>query len=172
MHILEQYALTCGAKIGRPFISEEFFPLPFEKYICLNMGSGMDSKNYDHYDEVVELVLPLLREKDIHIVQIGAPGERPLKNCFCSLGASKRQTAYIISNSMLYFGGDTFSVHLASHYGKKIVCASTITYPRCFYPYWSKKEDFKIIESHRNGNKPNFTETETPRQSTISSRKK
>jgi hypothetical protein len=163
MHFLEQYALTCGAKIDRAFIAEEFFPLPFEKYICINMGSGMDSKNYDHYDEVLDLLLPMLRRNDIHIVQIGASDERVLKNCFCALSCSKRQTAHIISNSILYFGSDTFSLHLASHYGKKIVCASTITYPQCFYPYWSKKEDVKIIESHRDGNKPSFTAAENPK---------
>ena len=163
MHILEQYALTCGAKIGKPFIAEEFFPLPFEKYICINMGSGMDSKNYDHYEEVVHLLLPILRRNNIHIVQIGAPDEPILKGCFCALTSTKRQTAHIISNSILYFGSDTFSLHLASHYGKKIVCASTIIYPECFYPYWSKKEDFKIIESHRDGNKPSFSATEYPK---------
>ena len=163
MHILEQYALSCGAKIGEPFVVEEFYPLPFEKYVCVNVGSGMDSKNYDHYDEVIELLLPLFKKEKIHIVQIGAPNEPMLKNCFPTLGVSKRQTAHIISNSLLYFGSDTFSLHLASHYGKKIVCTSTITYPQCIYPYWSKKEDFRIIESHRDGDKPSFTAAENPK---------
>ena len=116
MHILEQYALSCGAKIGEPLIVEEFYPLPFKKYICINVGSGMDSKNYDHYDEVVELLLPQLRKRNMHIVQIGAPNEPMLKNCFPTLGASKRQTAYIISNSILYFGSDTLQMIFSNWY--------------------------------------------------------
>ncbi len=46
MHILEQYAVNCGVKIGKPQIIPQYFPIPFkEKYICLNAGSGMESKN-------------------------------------------------------------------------------------------------------------------------------
>jgi hypothetical protein len=71
--------------------------------------------------------------------------------------------AYIINNSELYFGNDTMSLHFASHYQKKIVCTSTILYTSNFYPYWSKKEDYTIVESHRNGNKPTFSAQENPK---------
>jgi hypothetical protein len=46
MHILEQYALNCGVSISKPYISEEFFPLPFEKYITLHPKGKFPSISY------------------------------------------------------------------------------------------------------------------------------
>lgn len=163
MHILEQYAVNCGAKISNPFILKEFFPIPFEKYIVLHAGSGMESKNYDYFNEVVSYLEPYLKSQNIHIVQIGGEKERLIKNCYPALGTTKRQMAYIIDNSLLYFGNDTMSLHFASYFQKKIVCTSTVLYKECFYPYWSKKDDYKIIESHRNGKKPTFSAQESPK---------
>lgn len=164
MHILEQYAVNCGAKIDKPYICPEFFPLPFNnKYICLHAGSGMDSKNYDFYDEVTSLIFPFLLKEDIKIIQVGGEKERPIKNCWAALGTSKRQIAYIISNSELYFGNDTMSMHFASYFQKKIVCASTVLFDSCFYPYWSDKKDYKIINSNRGDKKPSFSAFENPK---------
>jgi hypothetical protein len=163
MHILEQYAINCGAKISKPFILKEFFPIPFEKYIVLHAGSGMDSKNYDYFDSVVQYIKPFLDSKNIHIVQVGGPQEKQIEDCYSALGTSKRQIAHIIDNSLLYFGNDTMSLHFASFFQKKIVCTSTVLYKSCFYPYWSNNEDYEIIESHRDGKKPTFSAQEKPK---------
>lgn len=163
MHILEQYAVNCGAKISKPYISPVYYPIPFEKYICLHAGSGMESKNYDFYDEVVGLILPFLEKLNIKIIQIGGEQERKIKNCHYALGSSKRQMAYIISNSLLCFGNDTMSIHFASYFNKKIVCASSVLFDSCFYPYWSDKKDYTIINSHRDNKKPSFSAQEKPK---------
>jgi hypothetical protein len=163
MHILEQYAVNCGAKIDKPYIFKEYISIPFEKYIVLHAGSGMDSKNYDYYDDVVSFLKPYLDKQQIHIVQIGGEKERRVKNCYHLLGTTKKQLAYIIDNSLLYFGNDTISLHFASYFQKKIVCASTVLYEECFYPYWSSQKDYKIINSHRNGLKPSFSSQESPK---------
>ena len=163
MHILEQYAINCGAKISKPSIITEYFPLPEGKYICLHAGSGMESKNYDFFEEVINLMNPHLVQEGIKIIQIGGEKERIIRGCYPALGSSKKQMAYIISNSELYFGNDTMSLHFASHFQKKIVCVSTVLYTSNFYPYWSNKEDYVILESHRNGNKPTFSAYENPK---------
>lgn len=163
MHILEQYAVNCGAKIDKPYIFKEYIPIPFDKYIVLHAGSGMESKNYDYYDDVVSFLKPYLDKENIKIVQIGGEKEKKIKNCYYLLGTTKKQMAYIIDNSILYFGNDTMSLHFASYFQKKIVCASTVLYETCFYPYWSDKKDYKIINSHRNGLKPSFSHNETPK---------
>jgi hypothetical protein len=163
MHILEQYAVNCGAKIGKPYIFKEYIPIPFDKYIVLHAGSGMDSKNYDYYDDVVSFLKPYLDKQNIKIIQIGGEKERMIKNCYYLLGSTKKQLAYIIDNSELYFGNDTMSLHFASYFQKKIVCASSVLYDTCFYPYWSDKKDYTIINSHRNGLKPSFSRQESPK---------
>jgi len=164
MHILEQYAVNCGAKVSRPYILEEYYPIAFkEKYICIHSGSGMESKNYDYFQEVIDLMMPHFQQKQIKIIQIGGPNEKLIRGCLDARGSSKRQMAYIINNSQLYLGNDTMSLHFASYYQKKIVCVSTVLYKSNFYPYWSKKEDYTILESHRNGNKPTFSAQENPK---------
>ena len=36
MHLVEQYALSCGVKIDKPAVEVNFFPLPFDKYIIIH----------------------------------------------------------------------------------------------------------------------------------------
>lgn len=163
MHILEQYALTSSAKIGRPFLLSEYYPVGVDNYICLNASSGMQSKNYDYYQDVVNILLPILKEKGISIVQIGAPNDAKINDCHHTLGCTKRQTSYILENSLLYFGNDTFSLHVASYHGKKIVYTCSIVSPQNCAPYWTKKEDYRVIEPHRNGNKPSYSPNENPK---------
>jgi hypothetical protein len=163
MHILEQYAVNCGAKISKPYIFKEYIPIPFDKYIVLHAGSGMESKNYDYYDDVVSFIKPYLDKENIKIIQVGGEKERMIKNCHYLLGSTKKQLAYIIDNSQLYFGNDTMSLHFASYFQKKIVCASSVLYDTCFYPYWSHKNDYTIINSDRNGLKPSFSKQESPK---------
>ena len=60
MHLVEQYALSCGVKIDKPQVETSFFPLPFDKYIILHASSGMPSKNYDYFEDVIETIYPHL----------------------------------------------------------------------------------------------------------------
>ena len=52
MHLVEQYALACGAKIDKPYIYEKFAPLPFNNYITFSPFSK-PAKNYDYWREVL-----------------------------------------------------------------------------------------------------------------------
>lgn len=164
MHLIEQYALSCGVKIDKPHIEESFFPVPFKKYITIHASSGMESKNYDYYSDVIEMITPYLIDKDIHIIQIGAKDDIKLDGCEHLNGTTTiRQTSYIIKNSLLHFGNDSFSTHVASGFNKKIVCLYSILYKECCGPYWGDKKNHILIESHRNGLKPSFSNKESPK---------
>ena len=78
MHILERYALSCGVKIDKPQIYTKFYPNNFGKYITLQASSGMEAKNYDLYQEVVEILSPYLSELGIQVVQIGNGKDKKL----------------------------------------------------------------------------------------------
>ena len=80
MHILEQYAVNCGAKIDKPYIFKEYISIPFEKYIVLHAGSGMDSKNYDYYDDVVSFLI-----KRIDSLSIYSPAEIGIFICISKI---------------------------------------------------------------------------------------
>ena len=164
MHLVEQYALSCGVKIDKPHIETSFFPVPFDKYITIHASSGMESKNYDYYNDVIEMIMPYLAKENIKIVQIGAKDDINLNMCEHFNGTTNlKQTAYIIKNSLLHFGNDSFSAHVASGFNKKIVCLYSILYKECCGPYWGNKDDHILLESHRNGLKPSFSNKESPK---------
>jgi hypothetical protein len=52
-HLLETYSLQTGAKISKPFIIKNFYPVP-EKYITIHNSSGMGAKNYDYFQDVID----------------------------------------------------------------------------------------------------------------------
>ena len=157
MHLVEQYALSCGIKIDKPHIETSFFPVPFEKYITLHASSGMSSKNYDYFQDVIEMIFPYLAQNKINILQIGAKEDAKMPFCTHYNGVTTiRQSSYLIQNSMLHFGNDSFSTHVASGFNTKLVSLYSILYKECCGPYWGDRERQKLIESDRGGLKASF----------------
>ena len=60
MHLVEQYALSCGVKIDRPSIETSYFPVVPDKYITLHASNRIQSKTYDYYNDVMDLLHPYL----------------------------------------------------------------------------------------------------------------
>ncbi|NBW12809.1 MAG: lipopolysaccharide heptosyltransferase family protein [Caulobacteraceae bacterium] len=163
MHLIERYATSCGVKIGKPFIYEKFFPLPIEKYICFQPFSKYNSKNYDYWQEVLEILIPYLEEYNIKIVQIGTKNDKQFLNtAFLGGQTTINQAAYIIKNSILHLGADSFGVHIASGYDKKIVALYSNSNIENACPYWTKKQDKILISSNRD-KKPSYSAEENPK---------
>jgi hypothetical protein len=164
MHVLEQYALGCGLKIDKPYIYEKYFPIPYEQYITFNASSKFNSLKYSYWQEVIDLLSPILKKENIHIVQIGGQNEKNYKNCLPLMGQTNcNQIAYIIKNSMLHFGAESFSIQVASHFKKKIVALYSNAYAAQSKPYWSDSEDVELIQANMNGNKPSYSPEENPK---------
>lgn len=89
MHILEQYALSCGLKIDEPYIYEKYFPIPHERYITFSPFGKFNSSKYSYWQEVIDLLSPILKKENIHIVQIGNQNERGYQNCLPFNGSNK-----------------------------------------------------------------------------------
>ena len=90
--------------------------------------------------------------------------DRPLKGCLHAQGKSDlNQTAYILSKSLLHLGADSFPAHVASGYGKKIVCLYSNNYAANCDPYWTADEDKVLLEPKRDGKKPSFAAEESPK---------
>jgi len=166
-HLLETYSLQTGAKISKPFIIKNFYPTP-EKYITIHNSSGMSAKNYDYFQNVIDEVFEALEKKNIKIVQIGGPEDFPLNNCIHLHGKTNfNQTAYIIENSLLHIGNDSFPVHLASASNKPIISLYSVTTPKIAGPCFNSKEvnDYKVFcfSPDYNGKKPSFNPNESPK---------
>lgn len=164
MHLLERYATSCGVKIGKPFIYDNFFPLPFDKYLCFQPFSKYQSKNYDYWQEVINIISPYLNEHNIKIIQIGVKDDIQFNNCLYLAGQTNiSQAAYIIKNSILHFGADSFAAHIASGYNKKIVAIYSNNNIENVKPYWSEEKDVVLLKPEGGTIKPSYSAGENPK---------
>jgi hypothetical protein len=164
MHILEQYALNCGVSISKPYISEEFFPLPFEKYITLHPKGKFPSREYDYWEEVTTNLFPILEKHNIKIVQVGGKEDQVVPFCYPTNGQTNlNNLAYLVKNSLLHLGVDSLPIHFASAFGKKIVGLYCNMYPNQSAPYWSSSEDCDLLFADLKGKKPSYAPFENPK---------
>lgn len=164
MHLLERYATSCGVKIGKPYIYDTFFPLPFDKYISFQPFSKYQSKNYDYWQEVLDIITPYLNKFDIKIVQIGMKEDKLFNNVYSTSGQTDiSQASYIIKNSILHLGADSFGAHIASGFDKKVVAIYSNNNIENVKPYWSKDKDCILLKPEIPNKKPSYSAGENPK---------
>ena len=162
-HLVEVYAKDLGVKIGEPHFKPHFFPILEENYITIHNDNKVQSKEYDYWEEVINLVKEQV--SDIKFIQIGSGKEPRIKNATKFAATSSiKQSAYIIKNALMHVGIDSLPVHIASSFDKPIVSIYAHTYASTCCPIWGSEKNHIIIESHRNGNKPSYSLKETPKQ--------
>lgn len=163
-HLVEEYAKNLGVKIGKPIFEPHYMPITDEKYITFHVDNKIDSKYYEFFPETIDLLKNVVSKLGYKIYQIGGGEDPQLPNVDKSfLGFSRKQTAYIIKNTALHIGIDSFPVHLASVYDVPIISLYSHIYPQHAYPYWSSKEKIKLIEADRKGRKPSYHYQEKPK---------
>ena len=163
MHLVEQYALACGAKIDKPYIYEKFAPLPFNNYITFSPYSK-PAKNYDYWREVLFMLLKDFQKLGVNIIQLGLKDEKPIEGCYDMRGKLDiNQTAYLIKRGLLHLGTDSFPTHIASSFGKKIVSLYSNSPTQNCGPFFSDEKDTFLISSPREGNKHSYALEENPK---------
>ena len=157
MHILETYALLSGTKIRKCYIREEKIDLPKTKYITFHGHSPKgNSKQYKFWPNVLAM-LGSNPEFNYEIIQIGSKDDVKYDVNTEYLGKTNYHSlAYLIKHCELHLGFDSFPIHLASHYDKKIVGLYSY-YSNTCGPYFSNKENITIFEPNWNITKPTFS---------------
>lgn len=166
MRLLDTYATNTGSTIDTPFIFSKYFPLPIEKYITIQTQTPYDSRNYEYWQEVIDILNPVLIKNNIKIVHTGLKDDKKYHGVIDILGQTNiNQLAFIIENSLLHFGADSFCVHLASHYNKPIVALYSISNPNVAGPHFGDKSKHILIKAYENvGNKkPSYSPNESPK---------
>lgn len=139
-HLIEAYARQCNVKIDKPFILSKFFPLPFdEDYITFSSQGAMSGKNYLYFQDVINLILPVLEKNNMKIIQMGDGKEEKYNNVFDLLGVTTvQQSASLLESSRcrLHFGVDSFLIHLANGLGKKVVGIYSVSPPSVCGPFF------------------------------------
>ena len=151
MHILETYSLVTAQKISKCFIHEESINIPLNKYITFHgFHKKGSSRQYKSWQKIIDL-LNNNNKFNYEIVQIGEINDLKYNNINNDfLGKTNvNSLAFLINNSELHFGYDSFPVHLASHFQKKIV-AIYPHFSKSSGPFFSNEKDIKIIEPYYN----------------------
>jgi hypothetical protein len=164
MHLIESYALNSGAKIDKPYIYDKFFPLSFENdFIVIQPSSELKSKRYKYWNEVLNILIPKLKENDIKIVLVGPQKGMTINNpyCYTTCGqANPNQLSYIIEKSALYVGPDSLASHIASSENKKMVVMFSIATPSSCEPYWSDENKVISLIPDMKGSKYSYSSNE------------
>ena len=162
MHLVETYSLSTGSKIKKPFIHKKFFPLPFEKYITIQNSSGMQGKCYDYFQEVINFVHEDLEKAGYKIIQIGNKDDKPLTNVFNLQGQTNiNQTAFILENSKLHIGNDSFAIHMCSAFDVPLIGLYSVSSPEIAGPFWKNKNQICLTPKNW---KPSFNPNESPKK--------
>lgn len=163
-HLIQEYAKSLGVKIGKPKLVDHYYPTLHDKYITIHTDDKIDSKNYEYFPQVINLLKPLLQKNGYKIYQIGGPQDPRLQNVDGTfLNLNYKQSSYLIKNSSLHIGIDSLPIHIASLYDIPIVVLYSHIYASNAYPFWSTKEKVKILESDKGENKASLSYQESPK---------
>ena len=157
-HIAEVYAKDLGVKIGRPHITDHFFPGLPDKYITVQSSSKMPAAKYKYWDIVLGLIKPHLN--DIKIIQVGGPEEEKIKGAdHYYLGTSYKQMNYMIKKASTHVGCDSLPGHIAGAYDVPCVILHFNLYPENSKPLWHKKNKSISLSPDFSEVKPSFSTT-------------
>lgn len=166
MHLLESYSLSCGAKIDKPYVYKNFFPIPFEKYIIFCPNFKVPAKEYNYFQDVINMIFPFLEKNNIKIVQI-SQGNNIQYDKVINLNnqITLSQTAYLISNAMLFFGCDGYESQIAGAENIPMALINSISYFENTGPFFGSRDKQKRLESFKKiGNqKASFNGQENPK---------
>ncbi len=162
MKLLETYSRNCSVNIkNKPSLYQKFFPLgDLNKFITIQNKSGMSAKDYSYFQEVVDLLTPILNKEGIKIILLGQDAP-PLNNVInLSNQTSIGQAAFIIKKSLLHLSVDSWSCHYAGAEDVPLVALYGSTTVENHAPYHYNPDKSIFLESHRNGLKASFQREE------------
>lgn len=158
MHLLDRYALSCGVKAEKPFIDEAYYPLSEDNYIVFQTSGKGNSRQYDYWSKVFNLIREYTT--DYKIIHVGLPSDQTVGGVDIDLRGrtSIKQLAYVIKNCKMYLGVDSLSTHLAGFYDKKIVSLYSYSYAQNCGPVFGSPENKTLIEvDWKKHGKPSFS---------------
>jgi len=117
-HIAEVYAKDLGVKIGKPKITDHFYPNIKGNYICFDFEGKNPSEQYKYWDIVQSLISRILDSQGISLLQIP--------------NVSNKQKNFFIKKSLLYLGISNQNVNIADTYGVPSVSVLSTVYENNF----------------------------------------
>ena len=145
-HLIEEYAKSLGVKISKPIVAKHFWPIPTEKFITIALEPAVPAKKYKYFDTVLGIVSPYLKSVGISVVQIGSSKSGIIQGIDYSLvDLTFKQTAYVLSKSLLHISSDGVLSHYANSIGVPLVTLFGNVYSSVSKGFWSKNQE--LIEA-------------------------
>ena len=144
MHIAESFALASGAKLNNQRLYERFTPIGSNQYISFH------KIHYDQYQEVLNLIQPVLKSYDIDILQVG--GTNYPKILSIPKIKDYGSASYILRNSLLHFGEYSILFDLCSSVNTKSLILNSIGYEKIICPFFSNKNEQTVINNYAKDN--------------------
>lgn len=149
MNKLQRYSLHSGLKSSKIFINDCFFPITIDKYLTFNTSTQTQSKHYDLWQEVIDLIKPYLKPKGIEIIQIGSPKDPVIEGVFNYKGLTNfNQSAYLIKNSLLHFNVCDHFSYVACNFSTPLVSLFS-NEPSSSFSF-DLNDKIKLIDSPKN----------------------
>ena len=108
--ITDIYSRYCNVSPKDFVIPENYYPLPFDKYICISSYASAESMKYDFYRDIIEDL-----KEDYDIVQIGKTGDEILPGAYHCFTEDDAHLSYIIANSKGLIANDSYLFYLAKY---------------------------------------------------------
>lgn len=142
---------------------DKYFPLNIDKYITIQNKSGMSAKDYQYFQEVLDILKPYLDKENIKVIHLGQDST-PLNNSLNLNGqTSIGQAYYLLKKSLCHISVDSWMAHAACAENVPCVAVYGSTTVANHAPYHFDPAKSIFLESHRNGNKASFAREENPR---------
>ena len=159
-HLIEEYAKCLGVKIGRPQISDHFYPITSDKYITLQTSKGIQSRNYSHWETVVSMIKK--NAKGYDVIQVGSKEDYQCKGVDYDLRGSTsfKNIVYILKGSSLHICVDSFSLHLSSCLDIPSISIFSDMLPEQSGPVWNRESKHFCLSPDLEGSKPSYSNTD------------
>lgn len=156
MNFVESLSNFSGLKSLKPSIEKNFFPIVPNNFITIS-SEDHSSKQWDHFQEYIDLMIPILKKNNIGIIEIG--NNKVSLNGVTSLKSvtNANHWAYIINKSMLHIGPENFLTQLASFLNRPFLSFFSNTSPDYSFPVWSKNANQIIIQANLKSKKPSYS---------------
>ncbi len=147
-HLVEEYAKNLGVKIAKPTVAKHFYPLLADKYITVYSEHTTESKKYQYFNIVFDLIKNSLHQSGIKVVQINAKENCVIPNIDACYGdLTFKQNAYILSKSLLHIGVDNVFSHYISSLNIPLISIFGNIYPEVSDGFWSSRDRKINIQS-------------------------
>ena len=119
MQLANVFSASCGLKIDKPEIYDVYFPFVEKDFITIDT----DKNNYANWQDVINIIRPVLSEANIEIFSLGESESVPIRGTLRTNGTiSAGQKSYLIKKSKLHVSNNNLTAQICASLNKKLIC--------------------------------------------------